>query len=84
MKLTAIELYAYDRTCVHGTYVMSKGRSAKQQSSSLVRVLTDDGIEGRAEATTLSGNYPAGLRRQHWISLRQLDPTWLRSPVSGS
>ena len=57
MKIKAIELYEYQLTYSHGTYVMSKGRSARQQPSNLVRILSDDGLEGWGEAAVLSGNY---------------------------
>lgn len=74
MRISAVEIYEYDLTYSRGTYVMSKGRSSKQQRSNLVRVLTDDGIEGWGEAATLSGNYLpvfAGSTRE---ALRELAP----------
>lgn len=75
MKIEAIEIYEYDLTYSHGNYVMSKGRSARQQPSNLVRVITDDGIEGWGEAATLSGNYLpvfAGSTRAALRDLSQL------------
>ena len=36
---------------------MSKGRAASKQQSSLVRVRTDEGIEGWGESATAGGNY---------------------------
>ncbi|MBB4569028.1 hypothetical protein GGE67_000449 [Rhizobium leucaenae] len=74
MKIAAIELYEYKLTYSHGTYVMSKGRAAKQQPSNLVRIITDNGIEGWGEAAILSGNYLplfAGGTRE---ALRELAP----------
>lgn len=74
MKISAIELYQYDLTYSHGTYVMSKGRSAKQQPSNLVRVITDTGIEGWGEAATLSGNYLPVFAGSTSAALRELAP----------
>lgn len=74
MKITAIELYQYDLTYSHGTYVMSKGRSARQQPSNLVRVMTDNGIEGWGEAATLSGNYLPVFAGSTSAALRELAP----------
>lgn len=74
MKIAAIELYEYDLTYAHGTYVMSKGRSAKQQPSNLVRLITDDGIEGWGEAATLSGNYLPVFAGGTRAALRELAP----------
>lgn len=74
MKITAIELYEYNLTYSHGTYVMSKGRSAKQQPSNLVRVITDSGIEGWGEAATLSGNYLPVFGGGTRAALRELAP----------
>ena len=74
MKISAIELYEYDLTYSHGTYVMSKGRSAKQQPSNLVRVITDSGIEGWGEAATLSGNYLPVFAGSTRAALRELAP----------
>ncbi|MBK5567063.1 mandelate racemase/muconate lactonizing enzyme family protein [Ensifer sp. SSB1] len=74
MKISAIELYEYDLTYSHGTYIMSKGRSAKQQPSNLVRIITDDGIEGWGEAATLSGNYLPVFAGSTSAALRELAP----------
>lgn len=57
MKITSIEMYGYELTYAHGDYVMSKGRAARTQESTLVRVLTDDGLEGWGETATLAGTY---------------------------
>lgn len=74
VKISAIELYEYDLTYSHGTYVMSKGRAAKQQPSNLVRVITDDGLEGWGEAATLSGNYLPVFAGGTRAALRELAP----------
>ena len=57
MKISSIEVYGYQLTYAHGEYVMSKGRAATSQDSTLVRVRTNDGLEGWGEVSTLSGTY---------------------------
>lgn len=56
-RITAIEIYAYGLTYAHGEYAMSKGRAAIRQQSTLVRIRTDDGLEGWGESSTLAGTY---------------------------
>ncbi|MCC7483069.1 MAG: mandelate racemase/muconate lactonizing enzyme family protein [Hyphomicrobiales bacterium] len=57
MKIKAVDVFGYELTYAHGEYVMSKGRAAQAQSSTLVRLRTDDGIEGWGETSTLGGTY---------------------------
>ncbi len=74
MKISTIELYEYQLTYSHGTYVMSKGRAASQQPSNLVRILTDDGLEGWGEAAILSGNYLPLFAGGTRAALREIAP----------
>ncbi|TPJ18896.1 mandelate racemase [Mesorhizobium sp. B2-7-3] len=74
MKIAAVELYEYKLTYIHGTYAMSKGRAASQQPSNLVRVITDNGIEGWGEAAILSGNYLPLFAGGTRAALRELAP----------
>lgn len=55
--ITRIDVYGCDLTYAHGTYVMSGGRSARTQPSTLVRITTDDGLQGWGEACPLAGTY---------------------------
>lgn len=57
MKITAVEMYGYKLSYAHGEYVMSGGQAATHQDSTLVRIITDEGIEGWGETATLSGTY---------------------------
>lgn len=57
MKIAAIEVFGYQLTYAHGEYVMSGGRAAQSQASTLVRIRTDDGLEGWGESSTLGGTY---------------------------
>jgi len=82
MKIAAIDVFGYELTYAHGEYVMSKGRAAQSQASTLVRIRTDEGLEGWGETSTLGGTYlPAfaegtreGIRVLSSILLG-LDPT---------
>jgi L-alanine-DL-glutamate epimerase-like enolase superfamily enzyme len=82
MKIKAIDVFGYELTYAHGEYTMSKGRAAQTQSSTLVRLRTDEGIEGWGETSTLGGTYlpsfTAGTRAAiHDLAplLLGLDPT---------
>jgi len=57
MRITGCEVYGYRLTYAHGEYVMSGGRAAQSQDSTLVRLLTDKGIEGWGEVAPLAGTY---------------------------
>ncbi len=57
MKIAAIDVFGYELTYAHGEYVMSGGRAAQSQASTLVRIRTADGLEGWGESSTLGGTY---------------------------
>lgn len=57
MKITDVELYGYDLTYAHGQYVMSGGRAASMHESTVVRLRTDDGLDGWGEVSPLGGTY---------------------------
>ena len=42
MKIARVDVYGYDLTYVHGTYVMSAGRAIETLPSTVVRITTDD------------------------------------------
>ena len=49
MRITEITVFEYEPVWVHGALSMSRGRSAAVLRSLVVRVRTDDGIDGWAE-----------------------------------
>jgi cis-L-3-hydroxyproline dehydratase len=57
MRITACEVYGYELTYAHGQYVMSGGRAAQRQQSTLVRLLTDGDMDGWGEIAPLAGTY---------------------------
>lgn len=66
MKIVGIDVYAHRLSYAHGDYAMSLERIARHQESTIVRVRTDDGIEGWGESCPLGGTYlpsfPGGVR----------------------
>lgn len=74
MKIIGIDVFGYDLTYAHGEYVMSGGRAAQAQSSTLVRLRTDEGTDGWGEACPLGGTYlpafPEGIR----AAVREMAP----------
>jgi L-alanine-DL-glutamate epimerase-like enolase superfamily enzyme len=57
--IVGIDIYTLELHYAHGTYVMSGGREASVQDSTLVRVRTDAGICGWGEACPLGSTYLA-------------------------
>src|SRR3972149_4509413 len=57
MRIERIEVFGYDLHYIHGTYVMSGGRVVSSLPSTVVRVLTDEEIEGWGEGCPLGQTY---------------------------
>lgn len=57
MKIGSVDVFAYVVRYAHGEYVMSRGRGASSQDGTLVRVRSDDGLEGWGEVTPLGATY---------------------------
>jgi L-alanine-DL-glutamate epimerase-like enolase superfamily enzyme len=74
MRISHCEIYGYTLSYAHGEYVMSGGRAAQVQQSTLVRLATDAGAEGWGEVAPLSGtylpNFVGGIR----AALQELAP----------
>lgn len=66
MKITAVDCFGYDLTYAHGEYVMSGSRAATTEVGTLVRLRTDEGIEGWGEVTPLGNRYLP----THWAEVR--------------
>ncbi|MBB3771811.1 L-alanine-DL-glutamate epimerase-like enolase superfamily enzyme [Angulomicrobium tetraedrale] len=74
MKISAIDAFGYALTYAHGEYVMSKGRAAQSQASTLVRIHTDSGLEGWGESSTLGGTYLPAFAEGTQAAVRVLAP----------
>jgi L-alanine-DL-glutamate epimerase-like enolase superfamily enzyme len=66
MKIVGLDVFHYEVGYAHGTYVMSGDRKAATEDGTVVRVLTDEGVDGWGEITTLGKVYlptfPEGIR----------------------
>jgi L-alanine-DL-glutamate epimerase-like enolase superfamily enzyme len=57
MKIRRVSCFDYLLGYAHGEYVMSGGRAATSEIGTLVRLQTDDGLEGWGEITPLGATY---------------------------
>jgi L-alanine-DL-glutamate epimerase-like enolase superfamily enzyme len=66
VKIVRFDVFRYRLTYKHGEYVMSGGRASTTQDSTVLRLTTDDGVEGWGEVSPLGGTYlpafPTGVR----------------------
>ena len=77
MKIAKVDVFGYDLTYVHGTYVMSGGRAIESLPSTVVRITTDDGIEGFGETCPLGPAYLPAHGEGARAALRELAPSVL-------
>jgi cis-L-3-hydroxyproline dehydratase len=57
LAVTRVDVYGYDLTYVHGEYTMSGGRTVSRLESTVVRVVTESGLEGYGEVCPLGPAY---------------------------
>ncbi len=57
MKIASVEVYQYPLGYRYGNYVMSGGRVVTSLPSTVVRLITDDGIDGFGETCPLGSTY---------------------------
>lgn len=57
MKIAAIDVFDYENRFAHGIYAMSHGRTSTGHRSFVVRVTTDEGIEGWGETCPHGSTY---------------------------
>lgn len=74
MKITRIDVYGYDLTYVHGDYIMSGGQVIRMLPSTVVRIVTDEGIEGFGEVCPLGPLYLESFGEGARAALRQVVP----------
>jgi L-alanine-DL-glutamate epimerase-like enolase superfamily enzyme len=77
MKIAKVDVFGYDLTYVHGSYVMSGGRVIESLPSTVVRIRTDDGIEGFGETCPLGPAYLPAHGEGARAALRELAPALL-------
>ncbi|MSR03392.1 MAG: mandelate racemase [Gemmatimonadetes bacterium] len=74
MLISAIDVFGYDLTYVHGTYVMSGGRVITSLRSTVVRVTTDSGLVGWGEVCPLGATYLPAFGAGAVAALREIVP----------
>jgi cis-L-3-hydroxyproline dehydratase len=74
LRIARVELFGYDLSYVHGEYVMSGGRVVTTLPSTVVRVTTDDGVEGFGEVCPLGPAYLPAFASGARAALRELAP----------
>ena len=52
-----VDVFTYELTYAHGRYVMSRGRAIDRLMSTVVRIRTEDGVEGFGEVCPLGPTY---------------------------
>ncbi len=74
MGIDRIEIYGYELTYAHGTYVMSGGQVVQSLPSTVVRVIAEEGLEGWGEVCPLGPLYLAGHGLGARAALEQMAP----------
>jgi L-alanine-DL-glutamate epimerase-like enolase superfamily enzyme len=74
MRIARVDVYGYDLTYVHGTYVMSGGREIVSLPSTVVRITADDGTQGFGETCPLGPAYLPAHGAGARAALRELGP----------
>lgn len=81
-EIERVEIYGYDVTYVHGTYVMSGERRITSLASTVVRVVTTGGVDGFGEVCPLGPSYLPAFSGGARAALAELAPAVLGSDVS--
>ena len=74
MKLVGLDCFDYELRYAHGEYVMSGGRAAASQTGTLLRLRTDEGLDGWGEITPLGSTYLPTFAEGARTTLRFLAP----------
>ena len=81
MKIERIEVYGYDLSYRYGNYVMSGGQVVTHLPSTVVRIRTDDGLDGYGEACPLGPLYLASHGAGARAALEQMAPALIGVPA---
>jgi L-alanine-DL-glutamate epimerase-like enolase superfamily enzyme len=69
-----VEVYGYELTYAHGAYAMSEGRILDALESTIVRVVTADGLAGHGEVCPLGTRYLPAFAEGARAALREIGP----------
>jgi L-alanine-DL-glutamate epimerase-like enolase superfamily enzyme len=82
VKIRRLDIHQYELTYVHGRYVMSGGRVVDALTSTVVRVVTDDGVDGFGEVCPLGPAYLPAHAAGARAALAELAPHVLGQDAS--
>lgn len=74
MNIARVDVFSYELTYVHDRYVMSGGRVIEKLPSTVVRLTTDDGVEGFGEVCPLGPAYLPAHSAGALAALEELGP----------
>jgi L-alanine-DL-glutamate epimerase-like enolase superfamily enzyme len=77
-----IDVFGYDLTYAHGTYVMSSGREIDRLPSTVVRVTTRGGVRGFGEACPLGPTYLPAFGEGARVAIREIAPGLIGAEVT--
>jgi cis-L-3-hydroxyproline dehydratase len=80
-SIDRVEIYGYDVSYVHGTYVMSGDRRITSLPSTIVRVVTGGGVDGFGEVCPLGPSYLPAFSGGARAALAELAPAVLGADV---
>jgi L-alanine-DL-glutamate epimerase-like enolase superfamily enzyme len=72
--IVRVEVYGYELTYAHGSYAMSEGRVLDALESTIVRVVTADGLAGHGEVCPLGTRYLPAFAEGARAALREIGP----------
>src|SRR4051794_19991148 len=75
--IRSVDVFGYRLTYVHGEYVMSRGRRITELASTVVRVTTEDGVQGFGEVCPLGPAYLPQHAEGARAALREIAPAVL-------
>jgi L-alanine-DL-glutamate epimerase-like enolase superfamily enzyme len=75
--IRSVDVFGYRLTYVHGEYVMSRGRRIAELASTVVRVTTEDAVEGFGEVCPLGPAYLPQHAEGARAALREVAPAVL-------
>jgi cis-L-3-hydroxyproline dehydratase len=77
MRIVGVDVFGYELSYRHGSYTMSQGRVVERLPSTVVRVRSDEGIDGWGETCPLGTTYLAASGAGARTALRELVPALL-------
>ncbi len=77
MRIAAIDLFQVDLPYSGGIYHLSRGRTYESFEASIVRITTDDGLQGWGESTPFGSTYIAAHSRGTRAGIEELAPALL-------